>query len=105
MTIDDRDYMREDPSPQERTRRGSCAGFEWELEDVNVEGSTVTVMLRVFAGVDVDVTLDGKSPDQTGDASRVLEYVFLDVSPGTHEVKVSDVVGFEQLVVVTVPAN
>ena len=34
MTIDDRDYMRDDPA-QKQTRRGSCAGLEWEIEDVS----------------------------------------------------------------------
>ena len=34
MTIDDRDYMRDDPSPKSKTQRGSCAGLEWEIEDV-----------------------------------------------------------------------
>ena len=31
---------------------------EWALEDVRVDGSTVTVTLNVFAGIDVGVTLD-----------------------------------------------
>ena len=37
---------------------------EWNLEGVLVDGFTGEVLLRVYAGIDVRVTLDGMGPDQ-----------------------------------------
>ena len=76
---------------------------EWNLEDIQVAGSTVTVPLRVFAGIDVLVTLDGRIPDQVKTSVPVLEFIFEDVAPATHTIQVSDVVGFEQTEEVVVP--
>lgn len=78
---------------------------EWTLEDVDVTGSTVTVTLRVSSGIDVEVTPNGSSPSHTGDSAPILESVFSGVPAGTYEVKVTDAVGFEKTVAVTVSAN
>lgn len=68
-----------------------------------MDGSIVTVPLRVFAGVDVRVTLDGRSPDQVNTVVPILEFVFEDVPVGTHAILVSDIVGYEQTAEVVVP--
>ena len=77
------------PSPTPSVAR------EWNLEEVKADGSTVTVSLHVFAGIDVDVTLDGKEADHVNAALPILEFVFEDVPAGEHSIVVSDVVGFE----------
>ena len=69
------------------------APLEWELQNIDVDGSTVKVILRVFAGVEVRVTLDGASPKTVSGPSPVLEHVFIDVTPGVHTVEVSDLAG------------
>lgn len=76
---------------------------EWTLDGVRVEGLTVTVTLRVFAGIDVSAVLDGAAPDATAVSGPTLEFVFLEVAPGEHELTVHDVVGFEESRSVTVP--
>ena len=68
-----------------------------------MDGSTVTVILRVFVGIDVRVTLDGRNPDRVNTAVPILGFVFQNVPTGTHTVRVSDVVGFEQTAEVVVP--
>jgi hypothetical protein len=75
---------------------------EWKVEDIQVDGSTVTVMLRVYAGIDVRVTLNGAPADEIKPTVPVLQYVFLNVIPGQHTVEVRDVVGFEESKNVTV---
>jgi hypothetical protein len=75
---------------------------EWDLLDVVVAGSTVTVNVRVYVGVDVDVTLDGREPDSISGPSPVLEHVFNDVAPGTYDVEINDVVGFSEVREITV---
>ncbi|MBI4298442.1 MAG: hypothetical protein HY666_01600, partial [Chloroflexi bacterium] len=80
---------------------------EWSLEGIQVDGSTVTVSLRLFVGISVWVTLDGKRSDEVGTIYfPIIEYVFQDVSPGKHAVEVRDVVGHRETaeVVVTSPA-
>ena len=77
---------------------------EWSLENIEVDGSTVTVLLQVFAGIDVQVTLDGRDPDQVKTAVPDLGFVFEEVPPGSHTIGVSDVLGFEQTAEVVVPA-
>ena len=77
---------------------------EWDLEDIQIDGSTVMVVLHVFAGIDVQVTLDGRAPDQVNAPVPILEFVFQDVPVGTHSIRVSDVVGFEHTAEVVVPA-
>ena len=76
---------------------------EWNLQDIRVDGSTVTVVLRVFAGIDVRATLDGGDPDQVNAPIPILEFVFQNVTPGQHTVEVRDVVGFKESVEVVVP--
>jgi len=78
---------------------------EWTLEGVHVEGSTVTVVLRVFAGVDVSATLDGAEPDTTSATGPTLEFAFFDVAAGEHQLTVRDVVGFEERRTVTVTSG
>jgi hypothetical protein len=75
---------------------------EWEVEEVLVDGSTVTVELRVFAGVQLDVTLDGVAPDSTSGPDPLLHYVFRDVTPGEHSLLIEDVVGHRETRQVTV---
>ena len=59
---------------------------EWNLEDIRVDGTTVTVSLHVFAGIDVKATLDGGDPDQVNAPIPILEFIFLNVAPGQHTV-------------------
>ena len=75
---------------------------EWDLQDIRVNGSTVTVPLHVYAGIDVRATLDGKEPDEINAPVPILEFVFKDVPPGKHTVEVRDVVGFNKTVEVVV---
>ena len=77
---------------------------EWNLDGIQVDGSTVTVALYVFAGIDVRVTLDGRSSDQLTTQVPILEFVFTDVAPGKHTIEVKDVVGFSDIAEVVVPA-
>ncbi|MEE9199661.1 MAG: hypothetical protein V3U26_07710, partial [Dehalococcoidia bacterium] len=76
---------------------------EWDLEGVQVDGSTVTVLLRVYAGIDVRVTLDGGDPDQVNAPVPILEFVFQSVPPGKHTVEVRDVVGHGEKAEIMVP--
>ena len=69
---------------------------EWNLEGIQVDGPTVTVLVRVFAGIDVKATLDGKSHDQLNTRVPILEFVFENVTPGDHTIEVKDVVGFTE---------
>ncbi len=70
---------------------------EWDVEDIQVDGSTITVMLRVYAGIGVQVTLNGTPADEVKPTLPVLEYLFLNVIPGQHTVEIRDVVGFEEI--------
>ena len=76
---------------------------EWNIDSIRVDGSTVTVSLHVFAGIDVRVTLDGRNPDQVNAPIPILEHVFQDVAPGQHAVEVRDVVGYSETAEVVVP--
>ena len=67
---------------------------EWEFSNLAAEGSTVVVELKVFAGIDVRVTLDGRQPDQISVTENILRHVFEGVAPGKHSVTASDVMGF-----------
>jgi len=78
------------------------ASMEWELQNIDVDGSTVRVIVRVFAGVDVRVTLDGASPNTVSGPSPVLEHLFTGVTPGVHTIEVSDPAGNIQTREVTV---
>ena len=75
---------------------------EWVLEGVQVDGSTVTVVVRVFAGIDVGVTVGGASPSRVAATIPIVEFVFEDVPAGNHAVVISDVVGFSERASVTV---
>ena len=68
-----------------------------------MDGSTVKVQLHVFAGIDVQVTLDGKDPEQVNALIPKLEFVFENVAAGIHTIRVRDVVGFEQAAEVVLP--
>ena len=70
---------------------------------MRIDGAKVTVDLHVFAGIDVDVTLDAKLPDLISGPVPVLTHVFTNVAPGMRVVMVSDVVGFTQTREVLVP--
>lgn len=75
---------------------------EWQLSDVRVDSSTVTVVLQVFAGVQIDVTLDGTLPDMVNPPNPMAEYVFSEVEPGTHTLEIIDVAGNSETREITV---
>lgn len=75
---------------------------EWKLEGVKVDGNTVTVLVRAYAGIDVDVTLSGASPNRANTSNQVLEFIFDGVATGEHPVVVSDVAGFRETASVAV---
>ena len=70
-----------------------------------MDGSIVTVLLRIYAGIDVDVNLDGGEPDQVIARIPILEFVFQNVTSGPHSIRVKDIVGFEEVskILVTSP--
>ncbi|MEE8472788.1 MAG: hypothetical protein V3S82_06450 [Dehalococcoidia bacterium] len=78
---------------------------EWNLEGVRVDGSTIRVSLRVFAGIDVVATLDGKIADEVRPTPPTVEYVFRNVIQGKHTVKVRDVAGHSETVEVVMPPH
>lgn len=78
---------------------------EWSVEGVKVEGTTVTVRLRVFAGIDVGVTLHGQDPDEKAVSLPYLDFIFRAVPPGAHEAVVKDVVGFREAITFTVASR
>lgn len=90
------------PAPTPPPAPTPASAREWDLEETRVDGSTVTVVLRVYAGIDVGVTLDGRDPDRVAPPSPFLEFVFDDVEPGSHTVEVGDVVGHVETVAVVV---
>lgn len=76
---------------------------EWNLKDIRADGSTVTVQLRMYAAIDVRVTLEGKRADQVTFAAPNLSFEFRGVPPGKQTFEVSDVVGHGVNVEVVVP--
>ena len=76
---------------------------EWELIGSQIQGSTVTVSLRLFSGIDVKVTLDGLAPDEVNLLAANLSYVFNGVAAGSHPLEVTDVVGHQVAGMLTVP--
>ena len=78
---------------------------EWNLEEVQVDDATVTVSVRVFAGIDVWATLDGNRSDEVEPNPPTIKYVFRDVTPGTHAVEVRDIVGHSQTAEVVMPTT
>ena len=91
------------PSPTATRTPTPFLPREWRVEGIQVDGSTVTVLLHVFAGIDVRATLDGRDPDQVNAPIPILEFVFLNVAVGTHTIQVKDVVGFRESAEVVVP--
>jgi hypothetical protein len=77
---------------------------EWDLQKISVNGSTVTVSLHVFAGIDVGVTINGKEPARVEAAIPVINFVFEGVPVGENPVVVSDVVGRKETASVTIEA-
>ena len=69
---------------------------EWNIETIRVDGSTVTVSLRVYAGIDVWATLEGNRADQVVPSLPIVDHIFRDVTPGEHTVDVQDVVGHSE---------
>jgi hypothetical protein len=61
------------------------------------------VLLRVFAGIDVKTTLDGKLADKVRAAPPTIEHTFQNVTPGRHTIEVRDVVGYGETAEVIVP--
>ncbi len=78
---------------------------EWELENIQTFGPTVTVSLHMFSGVDVQVTLDGRQADEVRPALPTVEYIFNDVSAGRYTVEVRDVVCYSETAEVAVPTS
>jgi len=76
---------------------------EWSLEGIQVDGSTVTVSVRVFAGIDLWATLDEKRSDEVTPTPPTIKYVFNNVTPGAHTVEVRDVVGHSETAEVIMP--
>ena len=77
---------------------------EWELHGIAVDGDTVTVSLRVFAGIDVGVTVAGAAPNRVDASIPIFAFVFENVAAGEHPVEISDVVGHKQSASVIVAA-
>ncbi len=77
---------------------------EWDLAGASVDGSSVTVLLRVYAGIDVWVTLDGERADDVAFAPPTLRSLFHDVAPGQHVIVVRDIVGYSETISVGVVA-
>lgn len=73
---------------------------EWNLEDIQVYGSTVSVSLYMYAGVAVQVTLDGRTADEVRPNVPTVEYLFNNVGVGTYTIEVEDVVGYSETSVV-----
>ncbi|MCY4582730.1 MAG: hypothetical protein OXE50_08035, partial [Chloroflexi bacterium] len=67
---------------------------EWAFHHLAADGSTVVIELRVFAGIDVRVTLDGRPPDEVSVTGNILRHLFEGVAPGKRSVTASDVMGF-----------
>ncbi|NQW16734.1 MAG: hypothetical protein HQ478_04535 [Chloroflexi bacterium] len=76
---------------------------EWNIEDVNVDGSTVTVSVRVYSTADYTVVIDGIEPDEMITELPLIRHVFKNVASGAHELSVFDVVGHADGQVVQVP--
>ena len=93
------------PPPTPTASPTASVTREWNLEGIQVDGSTVTVLLYVFAGIDVRVTLDGRIYDQFNSPVPILEFVFENVDPGKHTIEMKDVVGFREAAEVVVSAD
>ena len=84
------------PEPTPTVTSTPSVTQEWDMEGIQWYGSTVAVSLRVFAVVDVQVTLDGRQADEVRPTLPTIEYLFNHVTLGTHTVEVRDVVGYSE---------
>ena len=75
---------------------------EWKLENVSVDGSTVTVSLFYHSTASVSVTLGGASETRRDGKTPVLGFIFEDVAPGEHPIVIRDVMGNVKTASVTV---
>ena len=78
------------------------AGPEWTLEEVQVDGSTVNVLIRVYSTTVVEVTMNGRAAERNDDNYPILKYTFHDVAPGKHTVHVRGIIGHQATAEVTV---
>lgn len=84
------------PTPSPTPTPTICPVPEWSVREVEVEGRTVTVVVRLLIGLWPSVQLDGREPDRVEERARppqgVAEnaYIFLGVPPGTHTLRVTD---------------
>ncbi len=69
---------------------------EWRIEGIEQNGGDVVVKVRVYAGIDVYVVLDGTAPDIAKQSLPLLEFVFRNTPAGMHTVLVSDLVGHSE---------
>ena len=76
---------------------------EWEIEDVSIDGSMVTVTIRVHATADYTVVIDGVEADEQRLDLPLIDHIFNNVASGTHELTVSDIMGHTDGQVVLVP--
>ena len=91
------------PTPAVETERPTPRPTqEWVLQEITVEGDTVTVSLSVFVGIAVRVRLDGQEATRVDQELPTLDYVFEKVAPGEHSIEIRDVVGFREMASVTV---
>ncbi|PZC49016.1 MAG: hypothetical protein C1O27_000385 [Chloroflexi bacterium] len=66
---------------------------EWDLELVDVSGDIITVLLRVYAGIDVWATVDGERTKEAYAESSQRVFVWRGIASGTHAIEIQDVVG------------
>jgi hypothetical protein len=76
---------------------------EWDIEDVSVDGSTVTVSVRVYSTANYTVVIDGIESDETVLAPPLMHHVFKNVASGAHELSISDIIGHADGRMVQVP--
>ena len=58
--------------------------------------------LYVYAGVDVDVAIDGNPPSRMDTTVPILEFVFEGLAAGEHPVLISDVIGHSESALVMI---
>jgi len=61
---------------------------EWLLENVMVAGDRVTVFVRILGPGLLNITLDGKTTDETIIDGMLRADIYRDVPPGSHMVRV-----------------
>ena len=90
------------PAPPTTTATPSPSR-EWEVERIDVDGTTVDLHVRVFSGVEIQVTLGGESPQMVSETAPTFVYHFAGVTPGAHILEVSDLAGNTLVQEVSVP--